>query len=56
MNGKLWDILISIKRSKFRQNSFVSEEFIVLMKYISSVGIYSANITSPYTDKLNTSK
>ena len=56
MKGKSWDILISIKRSKLKQNSLVSVEFIVLIKYISPVGMYSASTTSPYTDKLKTSK
>ena len=35
MKGKLCDILISIKRSKLKQNSLVSVEFIVLIKETS---------------------
>ena len=54
--GKLLEVLISTKRSKVTQNSFVSEEFIDLIKYISPVGLYCPKITSPYTDKLKTSK
>ena len=56
MKGKLCDIFISIKSSKLRQNSLVSEEFIVLMKYIFPVGIYWANTTSPYIDRLKTNR